>query len=313
MTSLRIWSSVAFVGAWFAIPDPLLAWGPGTHIALGNLVLGATHLLPPAIGLLLTRHPIHFLYGSVAADISLAKKYAPEGRHCHHWHVGEEIHDEADTDPLRAMALGYLAHLAADTVAHNYYVPRQLLFTRTTAGIGHTYWEHRMDVHVGEGHLLHARRIILEHDHRPADELMDRVLASTLFGFRTNRFFFRGMIRASADQRWIRLFDQILQRSRYDISDDDVGRYLALSFDAVIDYLRDRHDSAPAREDPIGEERLHLAASLRLDTSGARSRRDDARVRATADRFFPLPGGETRWWGERGDVRTSPSPDPRSE
>ena len=293
--------------AWLAIPEPLLAWGPGTHIALGKLVLAAGHLLPPAVAALLERDPVHFLYGSVAADISLAKKYAPEGRHCHHWHIGEEILDEADTEPLRAVGFGYLAHLAADTVAHNLYVPRRLLFTTTTAGIGHTYWEHRMDVHVGEEHLREARRIVTKHDHAAADELMDRVLASTLFSFRTNRLFFRGMIHASADQRWIRLFDQILKRSRYDVTDDAVARYLALSFDAVVDYLRDRDDSPPARLDPIGDERLHLAASLRLDMFQARRRRDEAQLRATADRFFPLPAAAPRWWPER----EAPQPEPR--
>ena len=142
---------------WAFLPEPALAWGPGTHVALGELVLGALHLLPPAVRMLLERHPIHFLYGSVAADISFAKKYVPEGRHCHNWHVGEEIHDEAPSEALQAVGLGYLAHLAADTVAHNLYVPRQLMLTNTTAAVGHTYWEHRMDVHVGDEALtLHA-------------------------------------------------------------------------------------------------------------------------------------------------------------
>jgi len=289
---------LALLLAWLALPEPVAAWGPGTHIALGNLVLGAAHLLPPAVAALLARHPIDFLYGSIAADISLAKKYAPEGRHCHHWHVGEEIAEEADTDALRAMSLGYLSHLAADTVAHNLYVPRQLLFSTTTAGIGHTYWEHRMDVHVGEPWMREAHRVVTEHDHSPADELMDRVLSSTLFSFRTNRMFFRGMISASADQRWIRIFDQILKRSRYDVTDSLVDRYLALSFDSIVDYLRDRQDSAPARLDPIGDERLHLAASLRLDTIGARTRRDEPRLTETADRYFALPADEPRWWTE---------------
>lgn len=304
MTPGRTLRVVLIALGWFALGDPLAAWGPGTHVALGHLVLAAGHLLPPAVASLIGRHPVHFLYGSVAADISLAKKYAPEGRHCHHWHVGEEIHDEADTEPLRAMSLGYLAHLAADTVAHNLYVPRQLLFTTTTAGIGHTYWEHRMDVHVGESNIGAARRIVLEHDHAAADELMDRVLASTLFSFRTNRLFFRGMLHASADQRWIRLFDQILKRSRYDVTDDLVDRYLALSFDAVIDYLRDRDDSAPARLDPIGHERLHLAASLRLDMFDARRRRDEDRLQETADRFFPLPDEAPTWWPDRHAVES---------
>lgn len=299
VTLRRAAVALAVAVGWLAIPDTLHAWGPGTHIALGNLVLGAAHLLPPAVADLLRRHPVHFLYGSVAADISFAKKYAPAGRHCHHWHIGEEIADTADTEALRAMSLGYLSHLAADTVAHNLFVPRQLLFSTTTSGIGHTYWEHRMDVHVGEEHMAEARRIVTRHDHREADELMDRVLESTLFSFRTNRVFFRGMIHASANARWIRLFDQILKRSRVDVEDALVERYLALSFDSIVGYLRAREDSPPAALDPIGDERLHLAGSLRLDTTAARSRRDHDRLLEIADRFFPLPEGEPVWWGER--------------
>ncbi len=60
----------------------------------------------------------------------------PLGRHCHYWHVGQEIHDRRDSDALRAFGLGYLCHLSADTVAHNFYVPRQLLLTSSTAGDG---------------------------------------------------------------------------------------------------------------------------------------------------------------------------------
>ena len=40
---------------WLLIPDALWAWGPGTHVALGELVLGSLYLLPPAIRELLAR------------------------------------------------------------------------------------------------------------------------------------------------------------------------------------------------------------------------------------------------------------------
>ena len=113
--------------------------------------------MPPAIRALLERYPLDFLYGSVAADISFAKKYVPEGRHCHNWSVGEEILASADSERLRAVGYGYLAHLAADTIAHNVFVPRQLLLTSTTQVLGHAYWEHRIDLHVGNDFLMQAR------------------------------------------------------------------------------------------------------------------------------------------------------------
>ncbi|MEZ4414207.1 MAG: zinc dependent phospholipase C family protein [Gemmatimonadota bacterium] len=270
-------------------PTPLYAWGPATHIALGEGVLGALYLLPPMLRSLLERYPMQFLYGSIAADISFAKKYAEAGRHCHHWHVGEEILDAAGDDPLRAVAFGYLAHLAADTVAHNVYVPRQLLLTSTSKGLGHTYWEHRMDMHAGEAYLAEARRLITEHDHRAADELFDQVLSATLFSFQTNRRIFRGMIRVQGTERWQRVFDTVLKNSRFDLPDPLVRRYLEISFDSVIDYLVNRHRSAPATLDPIGEVNLRLAKQIRHRELADGAIDDPDLLARSADAFFPIP------------------------
>jgi hypothetical protein len=94
------------------VPGVAHAWTPGTHIFLGESVLANLHQLPTAITDLLRAFPYDFLYGNIAADTSMAKKYAPVGRHCHAWHVGQEIFDLAPSDPLRAFGLGYLSHLA---------------------------------------------------------------------------------------------------------------------------------------------------------------------------------------------------------
>ena len=201
------------------LPDPAWAWGPATHVYLGTGVLESLGLLPPLVRSLLAAHPYDFLYGSVAADISLAKKYVPEGRHCHSWAVGEEVSRVADTDRLRAMGLGYLAHLAADTVAHNIYVPRQLLLTSSTQALGHSYWEHRMDFQLGDRYLALAHDVVMDHDHSEADELFDRVLSDTLFTFRTNRRIFRGMIRVQDTPRWQSFFGTVLQKSRWTLAD----------------------------------------------------------------------------------------------
>ena len=116
------------------LPTDAWAWTPGTHVFLGEAVLRHLHFLPGAIAELLAAFPSDFLYGSIAADTSIAKKYAAVGRHCHSWHVGLEIHETRRDDPLRAFGLGYLAHLAADVVAHNFFVPRQLAVTSSTVG-----------------------------------------------------------------------------------------------------------------------------------------------------------------------------------
>lgn len=288
--------ALVFAAIWILLPDPLAAWGPGTHVALGELVLGALHLLPPAVKAVLERHPVSFLYGSVAADISLAKKYVPEGRHCHNWHVGEEILDAAEDESLQAVGYGYLAHLAADTVAHNLYVPRQLLLTSTTASIGHTYWEHRMDMHMGEGWLGRARALVVDHDHSAADKLFDRVLSATIFSFRTNRRLFQGMIRFQGDERWRQLFDRILKNSRFDVPHDLVDRYRALAFEAIVDYLVRRHRSAPAHLDPVGDLNLRLAKKVRRRAMARSGTADPDMLAGVADDYFPLPDRELEWW-----------------
>ncbi|MGH7670531.1 MAG: zinc dependent phospholipase C family protein, partial [Gemmatimonadaceae bacterium] len=194
MTGIRIAAMLgiaAFLLA--ALPHAAFAWTPGTHVFLGDAVLHSTQLLPSAIADLLRAFPYDFLYGSIAADTSIAKKYAAVGRHCHSWDVGFDIHEAATDEPLRAFALGYLAHLAADSVAHNYFVPMQLTVTSSTSSIGHSYWESRFETHLGERYSRQAHDLILL-DHAMSDLLLDGILSPTLFSTHTNRRLFRGMV-----------------------------------------------------------------------------------------------------------------------
>ncbi|MGH7555915.1 MAG: zinc dependent phospholipase C family protein, partial [Longimicrobiales bacterium] len=225
----------AFVALLFllVLPDSAWAFGPATHVYLGRQLLDLLSLLPGPLAELLRTHPQSFLYGSMAADISFAKKYVPAGRHCHFWHVGEEILHSADNDRLRSVAFGYLSHLAADTIAHNFFVPRQLLLTSSTKALGHGYWEHRFDSHLGEYYAAIAREIVMDYDHSEADHLFDRVLSGTIFSFETNRRIFRGMIRIQDNDRWRSVFDRVRQSSRWDLTEETVEGYLSRSFDYV--------------------------------------------------------------------------------
>ena len=265
-------------------PDTAYAWTPGTHVFLGEAVMRSLDLVPAGVADLLRAFPTDFLYGSIAADTSMAKKYAPVGRHCHSWPVGLEIFERADDTPLRAFAFGYLAHLAADAVAHNYFVPRQLALTSSTTALGHSYWESRFETHLGEAVSRRARELLIG-DHTSADAHLDRILSPTIFSMQTNRRLFRGMVYVADSESWQRIFQIVAENSRWDLPDNDVGQYVARSYDFIIDLLKRFDRSDPFSLDPAGEEPLQRAKRVRR----AALRRGQRHVEGEADRHFGLP------------------------
>lgn len=288
--------AVTAVAVLVLFPAPLYAWTPGTHIYLGESVLANLHQLPAAVADLLRSYPFDFLYGNIAADTSMAKKYAPVGRHCHAWHVGQEIYDQAATDALRAFGLGYLSHLAADTVAHNFFVPRQLVITSSTTALGHSYWESRFETHLGDAYARTAKEVILR-DHGANDAHLDGILSPTLFSVRTNRRLFRGMVHVTESQSWQWAFQIISEASRWDLPADDVERHMALAFEYVMGSLGER-DAAARRLDPSGEQALGMAKQMRRQALAEGGRDDPQRVTEAAEEHFGLPTVSLAYWQE---------------
>lgn len=279
------------------LPEEAWAWGPSTHVLLGRHVLASLAALPVPLRELLAAHPYEFLYGNLSADITLAKRYVHYSRHCHRWETGAFLLSRAEAEPLRAFALGYLCHLAADTIAHNYFIPRQLLVTSSTPQVGHAYWEHRFDSHLDPEHVRRARAIV-QHDHAGPDQLLEEVLTQAVFSFRTNKRIFQQLIHLSNDERWQELFVRVVAQSRWDLPDAEVERYLAVTRGIVLEFLREGVRSRACGLDPIGRENLRLAKRVRRRTIRD-SRRESGRlldlrlprseIAAMADLFFALP------------------------
>jgi Zinc dependent phospholipase C len=295
VTPARLTGAVAIVGLLYLLaPEAAHAWTPGTHIYLGESVLANLPLLPAVVADLLRAYPFDFLYGNIAADSSIAKHYAPLGRHCHYWHVGQEIHDLAESDAMRAFGLGYLCHLSADTVAHNYFVPRQLMLTSSTAAVGHSYWETRVEAHLGDAYARAAKDVILL-DHSEADAHLDRLIAPTIFSVRTNRRLFRGMVRLTETTSWQRASQVAREYSRWRLADQDVERHLGLSFDYMVELLGGISVSAH-QLDPSGERPLKTAKLLRRRVLRTAGRRNRARLRDAAHEHFGLPERPLEHW-----------------
>jgi hypothetical protein len=282
---------LAVLVALIVSPAVAHAWTPGTHIFLGEAVMRSLPLLPANIAQLLAAFPYDFLYGSIAADTSIAKKYAAAGRHCHSWNVGFEIHDNAESEPLRAFGLGYLAHLAADSVAHNYFVPHQLTITSSTAALGHSYWESRFDTHIGERFSRTAKQLILR-DHSHSDEHLDQILSPTIFSTSTNRRIFRGMVYVADTESWQRIFHLVQEKSRWDLTEQEVEMYMARAFDYIVDLLTRLDRAEPFKLDPAGTTALRAAKKVRR---AALRRGGEEHVHEQAEHHFGMPPSVLRY------------------
>lgn len=251
------WRKIAGIAAVVVLigHTELLAWGPATHVKLASDLLAQTALLPAAVAMLLRRHARDYLFGNIAADVVIAKRLSRIRQFCHHWKTGLAILDDARTDRSRAFALGYLSHLAADTVAHNKFVPRQITLTRTTISFGHLYWELRADSTIGP-HYWQALRGVLTRPFGEHEASLSLRLTDTFLPFSVNwRLFFR--LNHFVSRRFcIRAMDRWNGVSRWPLSDQLMREYRAECLDRMIDVVTRQHGSAVLHEDPNGNAAL---------------------------------------------------------
>lgn len=168
------------------IPTSAFAWGPLTHMYLGNQLLSCAPLLPAGILALIKKHKQDFLYGNVMADTILGKKYLPDDKSSHSWDVGLRIFDQAKTWPERAFAYGFLCHLAADTVAHE-------TLTDDKGNMGHTWIELKADSIIDKAYWLQTMTISRA-VRRRSDLLLENSLDRYMFSFKTNQRIYKSIV-----------------------------------------------------------------------------------------------------------------------
>ncbi len=171
------------------IPTVAFAWGPLTHVYLGSEVFYLGSFLPAAVLALMRKYRQDFLYGNIMADAILAKKYMPGSKNCHSWDAAVSLLESAGTDSERAFSLGYMSHLAADTVAHG-------IYTAGRRNLGHTILEFKADSLIDRGYWFEAvairKRVQLRND-----KFLERSLDRVIFSFNTNKRIFKGVVALS--------------------------------------------------------------------------------------------------------------------
>ncbi len=243
-------------------PSTVLAWGIGVHLQTGAWILDNLAQLPAPLRTLLAAFPNDYLYGCISADITLGKKYTHYLKHCHSWRMGREILEQAKTESHQACAYGYLSHLAADTVAHSYFVPFKLLRTYNTVLLKHAYWELRFEAHVSP-EVWPLARSIGRKDFSDNDTLMRGVLADTIFSFGTNKKLFNSLLLLNRLQQYQKVLRSLANTSKWAITEEDQKEYLGMTNQATLSFLQDINNSPFCNADPTGERALNTANMIR--------------------------------------------------
>lgn len=240
------------------LPGEALAWGPGVHIAIGNGVLGALGLIAPTIAALLAEHGRSFLYGCVSADIFIGKGSSFKPGHSHNWQTGFDLLESVRRPELRAYAYGYLAHLAADTVAHNYYVPNLMAALPFSGRLSHVYLEMQADRRVSW--CSDQATDIFELPLNAADRSLLLSMDQKPLPFKLKKHLYRGSLVFCSQKTLrnsLRFVDDRLTRTP---SREYLNRMLDLSARAVLDFLRSPESSPTLGLDPIGSTHLERAS-----------------------------------------------------
>lgn len=240
------------------------AWGPAMHLSLASSVLNNLAILPLYEQTILATYPYDFVYGCIGADIIHGKKFIEYAKHCHNWHVGMNVLDSAKSDSQRSFAYGYLSHLAADVIAHNYYVPNQIIASFNTRMLNHAYWEIRFDSYMDKSVWELAGKVAKE-VHRDNDPLLRATLENTLFSFGTNKKIFNSLLMVARLKRWHKTMDLISSRSSWKLDKDDIENYKKLALDSTFAFLIDGKNAVCCKADPAGRKSLEVAAKIRKE------------------------------------------------
>jgi hypothetical protein len=230
--------------------------------------------LSPALRLILGQFASDYLYGSVAADIVVGKNLARYAVHCHNWAVGFRVLDRARTDAERAFSLGFLGHLAADTIAHNYFVPYKTVQGFAARACGHAYWELRYDQTLPKQLWRLARHVFQARYRRHDGHLEEALAESSVLPFALSRSMFGSMLLAT---RFPRMSRVIAGERRLALHLEEVRECAKLAVGQIVDVLRHGPEARCTRADPTGGRNLHMARQLR--TRLRRSHRVPSRAR----------------------------------
>ncbi len=253
-------------------PAHAFAWGPLAHLEFGEGALASLDGVPAALRALLGNCSDSFLYGTLAADMIVGKNLARYAVHCHNWRVGFQVLEQVRGDDEHAFAWGFLAHLAADTVAHNYYVPYKTVQSYGRRRCGHAYWELRYDQRLSPELYRTARRVSRRALRRHDAFLKEMLEDSAVLPFGLSKRLFEGLLLSARLKRWQKMSTMMASRRKMPLDDEEIAELRALAVGQIVELLRDGPEARCTTADPTGLRNLRLATDMRRRLRLARAR-----------------------------------------
>ncbi len=228
--STRFKDFVVFCIIFTFTPSISWAWGPEIHYFLGSRLL-ELGVVGGSLGGLITRHSDHFLYGNVIADLVVGKGFLDGEDHSHHWSIDNRLQNAVRNDLERSFAMGVRCHLAADTVAHNIFVPEWNGRVFPSTKPGHVYWEMRAGKYVP---LTYKEELdsLMEKNFEQEQKLFETVHKKTLLPFPVNWVITNRLVNLFSHSWWHEISERWSRLSRFDLG-QEIDEYFAQSLERM--------------------------------------------------------------------------------
>ena len=257
---IPMWEIIKFI---FGFNIGFMKWGPGVHLHIANKLLENEKFEELEI---VKENKTYFLYGSVSPDITLGKKYIKEiDKHCHKWETALNILNNSKNDREKAVALGYITHLAADVIAHNFYVPKELLISRGLKNFLHTVMEVKVDIlfYKDAEELL---REILKTDFSEEDKFIKKNISKSFLPFALNKKIFEISLKTSKSRNLYRAFSMFSKYENWILENKSgIMDYHEISYNLAVDILKNREKSIVLKYDPNGEIHINSAKEMKRE------------------------------------------------
>ncbi len=241
----------------------VLPWGPGHHLEFAARVYRRRDRLPKSVARVLEKERDAFFYGSLAADIINIKAYGGDYNHCHRWQIIDEMRELAQTDAQEAFINGYLAHLAADTIAHNHFVPYHLCRYARTKGLGHLYWELNADRFISESRWKIVNRLKTHEEIAELDDLVNLTVPKKALSMGTNKVIFNHVLLVSERDGWRKMMERIHPRQKVGLQKGFLSLFQKAATARVELALSPAGFKKLRQVDPNGKQAQKQAFSLR--------------------------------------------------